>query len=347
VVVGWRSRSWSRMSRRRWRRFGHEGSASRTCKAGSLQQPDGSTVTWALGFLSEGPAWAPFLINYGVSVPEWSSRFGGPGFPIDPWSLDHVVVEAPDPMGSASWLRASWDFLSRGSAGVRLGCRCLDARPPSRPAPPTGLRVWCWPALTHRLGRWPACGTCARRRDVPARGRHGRALMPARPPGLGTVSACLVHGLVMPSSGSRRVASRGRCGAARRRCWGDRAAAGCRWRGCAGWPWPVGCCQAPVSGSRRAPSAARTGPGASAAHSPIAASDLAPASTAATATASTVPSGCCRPRRWRGSVMVARSSSRLRHWAGASATGASSCCAAVGIRDDVGTGTGIQRGYGR
>jgi Glyoxalase-like domain len=32
----------------------------------SLQQPDGSTVTWALAFLSEGPAWAPFLINYGV-----------------------------------------------------------------------------------------------------------------------------------------------------------------------------------------------------------------------------------------------------------------------------------------
>ena len=40
---------------------------------------------------------------------------------------------------------------------------------------------------------------------------------------------------------------------------------------------------APVSGSRRTPSTARTGPGASAAHSPIAARDLAPASTAATA----------------------------------------------------------------
>ena len=42
-----------------------------------------------------------------------------------------------------------------------------------------------------------------------------------------------------------------------------------------------GGCQAPVHGSRRVPSAARTGPGASLAHSPIAARDLAPASTAA------------------------------------------------------------------
>jgi hypothetical protein len=41
-------------------------------------------------------------------------------------------------------------------------------------------------------------------------------------------------------------------------------------------------------------------------HSPIAARDLAPASTAAAATASTAPSGCRRPRRWRGSTIWAR-----------------------------------------
>src|SRR6266540_1616460 len=46
--------------------------------------------------------------------------------------------------------------------------------------------------------------------------------------------------------------------------------------------------------------------GASLAHSPIAARDLAPVSTAATATASTVASACRRPRRWRGSVIWAR-----------------------------------------
>lgn len=73
-------------------------------QTGSVQQPDGSTVTWALAFLSGGPTWAPFLMNYGVPVDEWSTRFRGPGFPIDPWSLDHVVLEASDPVGNASWL---------------------------------------------------------------------------------------------------------------------------------------------------------------------------------------------------------------------------------------------------
>ncbi len=58
--------------------------------------------------------------------------------------------------------------------------------------------------------------------------------------------------------------------------------------------------KASVHGSRRTPSAASTWPGASAAHSPIAASDLAPVSTAATATASTVARVWRRPRRWRG-----------------------------------------------
>ena len=61
------------------------------------------------------------------------------------------------------------------------------------------------------------------------------------------------------------------------------------------WPRRV-----PVHGSRWTPSAACTWSGASLVHSPIAASDLAPASTAATATASIVASVCRRPRRWRG-----------------------------------------------
>jgi hypothetical protein len=81
---------------------------------------------------------------------------------------------------------------------------------------------------------------------------------------------------------------------------------------------------APVQGSRRIPSAARTWPGASAAHSPIAASDLAPANTATTATPSTTARVCRRPRRWRGSASWARWSSRLRHWSGASVAGAAS-----------------------
>ena len=69
---------------------------------------------------------------------------------------------------------------------------------------------------------------------------------------------------------------------------------------------------------------ARPGPGrgASAAHSPIAARDLAPASTAQTATPSTPSSVCRRPRRCLGSAMRARSSSGLRHWSDASTASA-------------------------
>jgi len=53
----------------------------------------------------------------------------------------------------------------------------------------------------------------------------------------------------------------------------------------------VGTAQRPVRGSRRAPSAARTGWGASAAHSAIAVSDRAPASTAAAARPGWRPAG--------------------------------------------------------
>jgi hypothetical protein len=76
------------------------------------------------------------LINYGVAVQEWSSRFRGPGFPIDPWSLDHVVVEAPDPTASASWLAGVLGLpvsrVGRGAVGVPLpGCTIAFAHGPA------------------------------------------------------------------------------------------------------------------------------------------------------------------------------------------------------------------------
>jgi hypothetical protein len=107
----------------------------------------------------------------------------------------------------------------------------------------------------------------------------------------------------------------------------------------------VGGLKAPVSGSRRVPSAASTWSGASAAHSPIAASDLAPANTAQTATASTAPSARRRPRRRRGSGNWARSASRLRHWSLASAAGATAW-AAAGIGDDEQAGKAVRSGHG-
>ena len=102
-------------------------------QAGSLQRSDGSTVTWELAFLPEGPPWAPFLINYGVPPEEWSARFREQGFPIDPWSLDHLVVETSDPAASAGWLAGVLGLpvvhVGRGAVGVPLpGCTIGFAR---------------------------------------------------------------------------------------------------------------------------------------------------------------------------------------------------------------------------
>jgi hypothetical protein len=82
------------------------------------------------------------------------------------------------------------------------------------------------------------------------------------------------------------------------------------------------------------------------AHSPIAARDLAPASTATTATASTAVSGCRRPRRCLGSAIWVRSSSRLRHWWGASVAGAVSRWAAAGTGDEEHAVTAVRRVMG-
>jgi hypothetical protein len=76
------------------------------------------------------------LINYGVAVQEWSARFRGPGFPVDPWSLDHVVLEASDPAGSASWLAGVLGLpvsrVGRGAVEVRLpGCTIAFAHGPA------------------------------------------------------------------------------------------------------------------------------------------------------------------------------------------------------------------------
>lgn len=74
-------------------------------QSGSIEQPDGSTITWSLAFISEGPAWAPFFINYGAPLGEWGTTGSGePEFAVGPWSLDHIVVEVSDPAGSANWL---------------------------------------------------------------------------------------------------------------------------------------------------------------------------------------------------------------------------------------------------
>jgi hypothetical protein len=61
------------------------------------------------------------------------------------------------------------------------------------------------------------------------------------------VPECLIHGLVMPRSGRTRVASRALRRSAAAMC-GRHGGARWRWRGCAGWPWPVGRCRYGLGG---------------------------------------------------------------------------------------------------
>jgi hypothetical protein len=88
-------------------------------------------------------------------------------------------------------------------------------------------------------------------------------------------------------AGGGRVAGEDGCWPASQAPMARSSASGSMWANTRRTVASAGGCQAPVHGSRRVPSAARTWPGASLALSPIATSDLAPASTAQTATPST------------------------------------------------------------
>jgi hypothetical protein len=107
----------------------------------------------------------------------------------------------------------------------------------------------------------------------------------------------------------------------------------------------VGTAQWPLSGSRRAPSAARTGWGASAAHSAIAVIDRAPAKTAAAASPRMATSGWRRPARALGSVMVASEASKCGPSASWSEPTSQSGASPEGIGDDGSAGTGFHRGH--
>jgi hypothetical protein len=84
---------------------------------------------------------------------------------------------------------------------------------------------------------------------------------------------------------------------------------------------------------------------ASAAHSPIAVRDRAPASTAAAATASMLTSACRRPLRSRGSGTTARRSSRPGHSPSPSGAALQSWVRTGGIGDDGSAGTVFRRGH--
>lgn len=103
--------------------------------------------------------------------------------------------------------------------------------------------------------------------------------------------------------------------------------------------------QASVRTSQRPPKASSAPVGTSAAHSPTATSEVAPASTAAAASARTYTKAWRTPRRERGSGTAARHSSRPGHSSRASAPTSCRWPRAGGIREDTATGTVFFAGH--
>lgn len=101
-------------------------------------------------------------------------------------------------------------------------------------------------------------------------------------------------------------------------------------------------------GSNRAPRAASTGWGASAAHSPIAVNDCAPAATAAAASARIDPIECRTPRRSRGSGTTVRCLRRsaAQYGSVAALTTGARRSITTGIRHDCAAGTALSHDHG-
>jgi len=105
-------------------------------QAGTIRRTDGSIGEWQSASLQDGPRWAPFFINYGLPIAQWTARFREQGFPADPWVLQEVTVEVPDPLASASWLADVFGLyamrIDQDAAQVRLpGCAITFARGPA------------------------------------------------------------------------------------------------------------------------------------------------------------------------------------------------------------------------
>jgi catechol 2,3-dioxygenase-like lactoylglutathione lyase family enzyme len=135
-------------------------------QAGSIERTDGSTGAWHAASLQDGPAWAPFFINYGSPIDQWTARFREQGFPKDPWALHGVTVQVPDPAARANWLGNVFDLdvvhFGQDATEVPLpGCTIAFARGPANrittvaltgPGAPKGAVA----GLRYRPGRYPS-----------------------------------------------------------------------------------------------------------------------------------------------------------------------------------------------
>ncbi len=74
-------------------------------RPGSAQREDGTSVSWTSAAVQGGPPWAPFFINYGMSLAERTRFLSAAERAPQLWRIDRLVVETPDPLSSADWLR--------------------------------------------------------------------------------------------------------------------------------------------------------------------------------------------------------------------------------------------------
>ena len=128
-------------------------------QAGSIRPTDGSTGVWHHATLQDRPRWAPFFINYGLPIDQWTARSREQGFPKDPWALHGVTVQVLDPAVSARWLGMSSRWMSCASVRTprRSGCPAARSRSPAVPriASPRSSS----PGPAPPRDRWPGYAT--------------------------------------------------------------------------------------------------------------------------------------------------------------------------------------------
>jgi hypothetical protein len=74
---------------------------------GQRQRPDGTLLRWRTAPVLAGPAWRPFLIEWGQSDADRladlrARQIDGP-HPLGPLAMDHLVIACADPATDAAW----------------------------------------------------------------------------------------------------------------------------------------------------------------------------------------------------------------------------------------------------
>jgi hypothetical protein len=134
---------------------------------GARTRPDGTTLRWQTATLTVGPAWRPFLIQWGDPDPwrlqDLRARAVDAPHPAGLRSLRHLVIATADPAADAAWAGRLLGVAPKPEAGPLLhtaGGPSPKAGPAYRvplpgcdlvlvPAPAAGLTPHDAPLITH------------------------------------------------------------------------------------------------------------------------------------------------------------------------------------------------------